>query len=149
MDRFNLQSGIHRRSYSFIRQQYSPAHNGAVIGLHTDATNTTVISAGYDGFIKVRRAEWQNGRMESVIITNWYGPVTRSMNFGCHFTLMSSECGHEWVAGRRVGIACHLAVKTWTDHELVSQLLFLCHEVFGICLFCRVSDERGAHDESK
>lgn len=53
IDRFNLQSGIHRGSYQADKQQYSPAHKGAVVGLGSDATNRHLFSAGYDGFIKV------------------------------------------------------------------------------------------------
>lgn len=46
IERFNIQSGIHRASYG------SPAHIGEVRGLWTDNLNQIVISGGVDNFIK-------------------------------------------------------------------------------------------------
>jgi hypothetical protein len=53
IDRFNLQSGIHRGSYSETKAQFSSAHEGAVVGLECDSSNSMLISGGYDGRIKV------------------------------------------------------------------------------------------------
>lgn len=52
IERFNLQSGISRGSYLDASER-SCAHNGEVVGIACDATNTLVISAGYHGDIKV------------------------------------------------------------------------------------------------
>ncbi|XP_026286831.1 WD repeat-containing protein 36 [Frankliniella occidentalis] len=47
VDRFNIQSGIHRATYG------NPvAHNGAVRGVATDGLNQIVVSGGSDTFIK-------------------------------------------------------------------------------------------------
>ncbi|TVU08304.1 hypothetical protein EJB05_41704 [Eragrostis curvula] len=51
MEKFNLQSGISRGSY--IDTSLQCAHDGEVVGLACDATNGSLISAGYHGDIKV------------------------------------------------------------------------------------------------
>ncbi|XP_078034603.1 WD repeat-containing protein 36 [Augochlora pura] len=48
VEKFNIQSGIHRSSYG----PESGAHSGPVRGLMVDSLNQTVITAGRDGFIK-------------------------------------------------------------------------------------------------
>ncbi|KAE8697073.1 hypothetical protein F3Y22_tig00110634pilonHSYRG00095 [Hibiscus syriacus] len=48
---FNLQSGISRGSY--LDRPKESAHDGEVIGVACDSTNTLMISAGYHGDIKV------------------------------------------------------------------------------------------------
>ncbi|PIA51851.1 hypothetical protein AQUCO_01000026v1 [Aquilegia coerulea] len=53
IERFNLQSGISRGSYVDISERKSCAHDGEVVGVACDATNTLMISAGYHGDIKV------------------------------------------------------------------------------------------------
>ncbi|GAQ79609.1 WD repeat-containing protein [Klebsormidium nitens] len=53
IDRFNLQSGIHRGGYSEKKAQFSPAHEGAVVGVECDGSNKILVSGGYDGRIKV------------------------------------------------------------------------------------------------
>lgn len=50
VDRFNVQSGIHRLSYGTPR-----AHNGTVTGLITDSINQMLITAGSDGLLKFWR----------------------------------------------------------------------------------------------
>lgn len=54
IERFNLQSGISRGTYIDIAETRVCAHNGEVVGLACDATNNNLISAGYNGDIKVR-----------------------------------------------------------------------------------------------
>ncbi|KAM6570579.1 hypothetical protein CsatB_018564 [Cannabis sativa] len=53
IERFNLQSGISRGSYRDTSEKRSCAHDGEVVGIACDSTNTLMISAGYQGDIKV------------------------------------------------------------------------------------------------
>ncbi|XP_059651888.1 U3 small nucleolar RNA-associated protein 21 homolog [Cornus florida] len=53
IERFNLQSGISRGSYVDSSESRSCAHDGEVVGIACDSTNTLMISAGYHGDIKV------------------------------------------------------------------------------------------------
>lgn len=53
MERFNLQSGMSRGSYRDTTERRSCAHEGEVVGIACDSTNTLMISAGYQGDIKV------------------------------------------------------------------------------------------------
>lgn len=53
IERFNLQSGISRGTYVDIFEARHYAHDGEVVGVACDATNSTLISAGYNGDIKV------------------------------------------------------------------------------------------------
>ncbi|KAH9805537.1 WD REPEATS REGION domain-containing protein [Citrus sinensis] len=53
IERFNLQSGISRGSYLDMSERSNYAHNGEVVGVACDSTNTLMISAGYHGDIKV------------------------------------------------------------------------------------------------
>lgn len=53
IERFNLQSGISRGSYIDQLEGTNSAHDGEVVGVACDATNTLMISAGYAGDIKV------------------------------------------------------------------------------------------------
>ena len=52
IEKFNLQSGISRGSYVDVAEK-SCAHNGEVVGVACDSTNSLMISAGYNGDIKV------------------------------------------------------------------------------------------------
>lgn len=68
IERFNLQSGISRGSYIDISGARQCAHDGEVVGVACDATNSTMISAGYQGDIKVwdfksreLRSRWEVG----------------------------------------------------------------------------------------
>lgn len=53
VERFNLQSGISRGSYVDISEGKTCAHNGEVAGVACDSTNTIMISAGFNGDVKV------------------------------------------------------------------------------------------------
>uniref|UniRef100_A0A0E0HU36 Uncharacterized protein n=1 Tax=Oryza nivara TaxID=4536 RepID=A0A0E0HU36_ORYNI len=53
IEKFNLQSGISRGSYIDTSLAIKRAHDGEVVGLACDATNGSLISAGYGGDIKV------------------------------------------------------------------------------------------------
>ncbi|KAM7486461.1 hypothetical protein LguiA_002470 [Lonicera macranthoides] len=53
IERFNLQSGISRGSYVDMLEKSSCAHDGEVVGVACDSTNTLMISAGYLGDMKV------------------------------------------------------------------------------------------------
>ncbi|VAI81074.1 unnamed protein product [Triticum turgidum subsp. durum] len=53
IEKFNLQSGISRGSYIDGSLSLQCAHEGEVVGLACDATNGSLISAGYRGDIKV------------------------------------------------------------------------------------------------
>ncbi|KAK7271798.1 hypothetical protein RJT34_27998 [Clitoria ternatea] len=53
IERFNLQSGIRRGAYIDASESRSCAHDGEVVGVACDSTNTLMISAGYQGDIKV------------------------------------------------------------------------------------------------
>lgn len=53
IERFNLQSGISRGSYGDISEGNNCAHDGEVVGIACDSTNTIMISAGYHGDVKV------------------------------------------------------------------------------------------------
>lgn len=52
IEKFNLQSGLNRGAYrATALNQW--AHEGAIVGLACDATNTLLLSAGCDANIKV------------------------------------------------------------------------------------------------
>ncbi|KAK9931602.1 hypothetical protein M0R45_018874 [Rubus argutus] len=53
IERFNLQSGSSRGNYVDTSERSSCAHDGEVVGIACDSTNTRMISAGYHGDIKV------------------------------------------------------------------------------------------------
>lgn len=53
IERFNLQSGLSRGSYLDKSERRSCGHDGEVVGVACDSTNTLMISAGYHGDIKV------------------------------------------------------------------------------------------------
>lgn len=53
IERFNLQSGISRGIYLDASEGRSCAHACEVVGIACDATNSSLISAGYHGDIKV------------------------------------------------------------------------------------------------
>lgn len=53
VERFNLQSGISRGSYVDMSEGKTCAHNGEVVGVACDSTNTIMISAGFNGDVKV------------------------------------------------------------------------------------------------
>ena len=53
IEKFNLQSGISHGSYIDGSLALQSAHEGEVVGLACDATNGSLISAGYRGDIKV------------------------------------------------------------------------------------------------
>ncbi|PUZ59787.1 hypothetical protein GQ55_4G070600 [Panicum hallii var. hallii] len=53
IEKFNLQSGISRGGYIDTSLARQCAHEGEVVGLACDATNGSLISAGYHGDIKV------------------------------------------------------------------------------------------------
>ncbi|KAJ8753135.1 hypothetical protein K2173_017699 [Erythroxylum novogranatense] len=53
IERFNLQSGFSRGSYLDMSERSSCAHDGEVVGVACDATNTLMISSGYHGDVKV------------------------------------------------------------------------------------------------
>nr|XP_043610060.1 U3 small nucleolar RNA-associated protein 21 homolog [Erigeron canadensis] len=52
IEKFNLQSGLSRGSYVDVSEK-SSAHSGEVVGVACDSTNSLLISAGYNGDIKV------------------------------------------------------------------------------------------------
>lgn len=53
IEKFNLQSGISRGAYIDTSEPKNCAHDGEVVGVACDSTNTLMISAGYHGDIKV------------------------------------------------------------------------------------------------
>ncbi|XP_050373061.1 uncharacterized protein LOC126790760 [Argentina anserina] len=53
IERFNMQSGSSRGNYVDPSERSSCAHDGEVVGIACDSTNTRMISAGYHGDIKV------------------------------------------------------------------------------------------------
>jgi U3 small nucleolar RNA-associated protein 21 len=53
IEKFNLQSRIHRGVYIDMSESRSCAHDSEVVGVACDSTNTLMISAGYQGDIKV------------------------------------------------------------------------------------------------
>ncbi|XP_057980808.1 uncharacterized protein LOC131166355 [Malania oleifera] len=52
IERFNLQSGISRGSYLDMSESRTCAHDGEVVGVACDSTNSLMISVGYHGDIK-------------------------------------------------------------------------------------------------
>ncbi|XP_076941049.1 uncharacterized protein LOC143610452 [Bidens hawaiensis] len=53
IEKFNLQSGMSRGSYVDVLGKRNLAHDGEVVGVACDSTNSLMISAGYNGDIKV------------------------------------------------------------------------------------------------
>ncbi|BAU03010.1 uncharacterized protein HKW66_Vig0124930 [Vigna angularis] len=79
IERFNLQSGIRRGSYIDISESRSCAHDGEVVGVACDSTNTLMISAGYKGDIKVwdfkerdLKSRWEIGSSVVKIVYHRY-----------------------------------------------------------------------------
>lgn len=70
IERFNLQSGISRGSYIDDSESQRCAHDGEVVGIACDATNSIMISAGYQGDIKVVATGWSL-IFHSVSLTVW------------------------------------------------------------------------------
>lgn len=63
VERFNIQSGIHRASYGTNKG----AHQGPVKGVMVDPLNQTVITAGRDAFIKFWRFKPKAGKRNNYI----------------------------------------------------------------------------------
>ncbi|KVI00716.1 Quinonprotein alcohol dehydrogenase-like-superfamily [Cynara cardunculus var. scolymus] len=68
IEKFNLQSGMSRGSYVDMSEKRSSAHDREVVGVACDSTNSLMISAGYNGDIKVwsfkgrdLKARWEIG----------------------------------------------------------------------------------------
>ncbi|KAL7615945.1 hypothetical protein Lser_V15G01030 [Lactuca serriola] len=53
IEKFNLQSGMSRGCYVDMSEKGSCAHDGEVVGVACDSTNSLMISAGYNGDVKV------------------------------------------------------------------------------------------------
>ncbi|EFJ49064.1 hypothetical protein VOLCADRAFT_59899 [Volvox carteri f. nagariensis] len=57
LDRYNMQSGLHRGCYLRGRGAVSagplPAHNGAVVGCAAEGSNRRLVSAGLDGMLRI------------------------------------------------------------------------------------------------
>ncbi|XP_076926434.1 uncharacterized protein LOC143589601 [Bidens hawaiensis] len=53
IEKFNLQSGMSRGSYVDVLEKRNLAHDGEVVGVACDSTNLLMISAGYNGDIKI------------------------------------------------------------------------------------------------
>ncbi|KAK9049733.1 hypothetical protein SSX86_031298 [Deinandra increscens subsp. villosa] len=53
IEKFNLQSGMSRGSYIDVLEKEKSAHDGEVVGVACDSTNSLMISAGYNGDIKI------------------------------------------------------------------------------------------------
>ncbi|CAK0785298.1 hypothetical protein CVIRNUC_008505 [Coccomyxa viridis] len=51
VDRYNMQSGLHRGFYA--RSALQHAHGGSVTGLSADACNKLLVSGGYDGALRI------------------------------------------------------------------------------------------------
>lgn len=51
IEKFNIQSGIHRGN--FIDSHLGKAHSGSVQAAKCDSSNSCLVSASLDGFIKV------------------------------------------------------------------------------------------------
>ncbi|CAM6100981.1 unnamed protein product [Calypogeia fissa] len=64
IEKFNLQSGLNRGSYRDTTLEQR-AHEGAIVGLACDATNTLLLSAGCDDQIKVW--DFKVGELKSTI----------------------------------------------------------------------------------
>jgi U3 small nucleolar RNA-associated protein 21 len=59
VERFNIQSGIHRASYGGEKG----VHQGPVKGIYVDSLNTTVITAGRDATVKFLRFKPGKGKL--------------------------------------------------------------------------------------
>lgn len=56
LDRYNMQSGIHRGAYqrpSSLTSAPISAHDGAIYGVTSDSCNRYVVSGGYDGILRI------------------------------------------------------------------------------------------------
>ncbi|KAF5822356.1 putative transcription factor WD40-like family [Helianthus annuus] len=77
IEKFNLQSGLSRGSYVDASEKGNSAHDGAVVGVACDSTNSLMISAGYNGDIKVwsfkgreLKSKWEIGCTVVKIVYN-------------------------------------------------------------------------------
>ncbi|KAL4591371.1 hypothetical protein LXL04_004332 [Taraxacum kok-saghyz] len=68
IEKFNLQSGVSRGCYVDMSENRRCGHDGEVVGVACDSTNSLMISAGYNGDIKVwsfklreLKARWEIG----------------------------------------------------------------------------------------
>lgn len=65
IEKFNLQSGLHRGVYADPAEGKSRAYKGAVNGLASDSTNTLLTSGGYDRVLKVW--DFRNRTLKSML----------------------------------------------------------------------------------
>lgn len=71
VERFNMQSGIHRASYG----DEKGAHEGPVKGVMVDPLNQTVITAGRDSFVKFWDFKPKNGSTEPRTVMKMDEPI--------------------------------------------------------------------------
>lgn len=67
VDRFNLQSGIHRKQYG------DPAHKQAVTGLFVDSVNQIVVTVSLDGYLKM----WRFKEGTFIASNNFVSPIVK------------------------------------------------------------------------
>ncbi|XP_016200315.1 WD repeat-containing protein 36 isoform X1 [Arachis ipaensis] len=79
IERFNLQSGLPRGAYIDMSESLRCAHDSEVVGVACDSTNTLMISAGYQGDIKVwdfkereLKSRWEIGSSVVKIVYHRY-----------------------------------------------------------------------------
>ncbi|XP_020958679.1 WD repeat-containing protein 36 isoform X2 [Arachis ipaensis] len=82
IERFNLQSGLPRGAYIDMSESLRCAHDSEVVGVACDSTNTLMISAGYQGDIKVwdfkereLKSRWEIGSSVVKIVYHRYNDL--------------------------------------------------------------------------
>lgn len=67
VDRFNLQSGIHRKQYG------DPAHKDSVTGLFVDSVNQVLVTVSLDGYLRL----WRFTEGKFMAANNLKSPITK------------------------------------------------------------------------
>ncbi|CAH0382177.1 unnamed protein product [Bemisia tabaci] len=106
VERFNIQSGIHRLTYG------SPAHQGAVTGVAVDMLNQTVISGSCDGTIKF----WNFKTSASKPITQLKN-LENVMFFRCHGENSLLAVAHEDFTLSVLDVESRTIVRKFTGHH--------------------------------
>lgn len=114
IERFNLQSGISRGSYIDQLEGTNRAHDGEVVGVACDSTNTLMISAGYAGDVKVCK-----------FVLTYFASITKS-SIVCFL-----------LTGNESSLICDIFdLPTWSWHIFKCFLLHILVFPFHYVLYC-------------
>eukprot|EP00026_Physarum_polycephalum_P000231 Phypoly_transcript_00231.p1 GENE.Phypoly_transcript_00231~~Phypoly_transcript_00231.p1 ORF type:complete len:947 (+),score=145.37 Phypoly_transcript_00231:28-2841(+) len=116
VDKFNLQSGLHRAASAA-----SDTHTAAIVGMCCDASNRYLISGSLDGFVKL----W-NTKLELEHIIDFGSPINK-MALSPHSQLLAVACDDLIV--RLYDIDAKRTVRKFVGHSnLITDIAFSADE---------------------